>query len=114
MKYLFLFVVGLTLFSCKSNNPVENKSTLSKVKVYGLDQRDCFGCCGCGGMMFNFDLTKDVYQDTFYLSTDIVPNKILTDSTVYPLIAMIEYKFVKDTCSVDCNIPKLKITRIEK
>lgn len=107
MRYLLISVIGLFLFSCKSNNPVENSSKkLTQVKFLGYDTRKCGWC---GGLKLSFDLNANLEQDSFYLVNYIVPNNVITDSTKFPLQVGVDWKYNDTIC---CR--KVDIFKIEK
>lgn len=109
MKYILILIIGVSLISCKSNNPVDNSSKLSQAKLLGYDQRRCM-CCG--GLKLSFDLNASTETDSFYLVNDIVNNTVITDSTIFPMIVRIDWKF-NDTSCVAIN-RKVDIFKIEK
>lgn len=112
MKYLLLIVIGLTLFSCKSNNPVDNNNGATKntkVQLLGYDYRKCM-CCG--GLKLSFDLNASTDTDTFYLVNDIVKNTVITDSTKFPIVVKVDWKFNEASCAA--TYKKVDIFKIEK
>ena len=103
-----MLFISLTLFACKSNNPVDNNPKLTQVKLLGYDHRRCM-CCG--GLKLSFDLNASMGQDSFFLVNEIVNNNIITDSTKFPIIVKVDWKFNDSTCAV--SFRKVDIFKIE-
>lgn len=106
MKYLLILFFAISLFSCKNSDPV-SETKLTKVMLLGYDMRLC-ACCG--GQLLSFNLNAEKYKDTMYLINKIVKNDIITDTTTYPKIVNVEWKFAETTC----GLQKVDISRIEE